>query len=1121
MDSVETSDNSNSATPNLKVNSSDGLGPDIVVSSPVTQSPRRTIYISAALIKKQLQDQLNENVLQIEKTANLGNALVRQKNELEERIKELDKTEDDEVPQDLKDRIAALEQDAKALNANTAEILVGSKGLALGGSDINSPGSSVSTPTSEPSSTPTSTLKGKSRYENKKGKPPKRDIELAAEIGHGLLQEVKRLTILLQEKEEGIKKLEIDKAELERVIEILTKQVRSKEEAEAQLKDANWNLELMRQDLTNQLEDLQQQLNRARNDYTKIEKALATATDVIEQLKDKEEKLITNLENLSNRHEKDMANNRRHVTALNREKNDLLKAVGDLKAQLDSVAATRNIRKRTPEPGAEPSVGDGEPSSNLETSGIPAALQGKNLSLEETLKALSVAYRMIGSLRANLQKEKSEKYEVKKLLSDSQEQIEMMRYELDDLSAMNQKKLSGIGNGHSDILVNEDSQSGDDDIIAVEEGDEETFIDKNNRPSSDILTSSKVNRSPSTRSSKSPRMSAISQNIEIEEFIDSNSNNRESVVSARGGLKDGDYEIIENQKSSQGEDEQDESTPHPEIDDDASSVNSFESAIETNADSKRGSASSRRDSNIPTSKRSSKRDTPQLHKKDSTKTANVLTSEESNIPNKTFRNVEVQTDPMAARSDSLSTIYTGKFTFGNRDTIFDMQGSNNDDQNTRQSILLSPDDNNVDIKRFTLDLSSQSGQQRDIHNQQGQPLKNNETEGSHFNNQQDRNGVPQNSDKPTDQVSGLAPPPRPSIGPPSSINTQRPASVDFGQQAGSPKISQFLNSIPGQKGSDSLRDNTLYSNGSRSRGINNGTEVSHHHTPSSGSVSTASSASTSADVAGRRSDSSHQEIGGPATGTTGTDPNIIHAITQTMIGEYLWKYTRRNFGGISEKRHKRFFWVHPYTKTLYWSNKDPGSYEPTDPKSKSGMSYFAYIEAVDQVVDHNPSPPGIYHMSLVIKTPERELKFTAPSKERHDYWYQALSYLLQRHDETGQVGQGQTAGRPSKTGSDPWDNQSHSHNLHTSTSPNGSLKGNNVREVKKKSSFSKLQSMFRRQDASSSLPNSPLSSEFVDGQPQQLVVPSSSQGELDDEDEDLENVRQCCDGKHDVSKLEK
>jgi hypothetical protein len=69
----------------------------------------------------------------------------------------------------------------------------------------------------------------------------------------------------------------------------------------------------------------------------------------------------------------------------------------------------------------------------------------------------------------------------------------------------------------------------------------------------------------------------------------------------------------------------------------------------------------------------------------------------------------------------------------------------------------------------------------------------------------------------------------------------------------------------------------------------------------------------------------------------GTDPAILHAITQTMIGEFLHKYTRRTIGkGHGERRHKRFFWVHPYTRTLYWSDADPGSSNVSESSAKSG-----------------------------------------------------------------------------------------------------------------------------------------------------------------------------------------
>jgi hypothetical protein len=96
---------------------------------------------------------------------------------------------------------------------------------------VGSPGPSA---TSISDSTPTASGR-LSRREKNKTKNRKNDIEFAAEIGQGLLVEVRRLQALLQEKEERIKELEIDRAELERSIEMLNKQIRVKEESEGML----------------------------------------------------------------------------------------------------------------------------------------------------------------------------------------------------------------------------------------------------------------------------------------------------------------------------------------------------------------------------------------------------------------------------------------------------------------------------------------------------------------------------------------------------------------------------------------------------------------------------------------------------------------------------------------------------------------------------------------------------------------------------------------------------------------------------------------------------------------------------------------------------------------------
>lgn len=130
----------------------------------------------------------------------------------------------------------------------------------------------------------------------------------------------------------------------------------------------------------------------------------------------------------------------------------------------------------------------------------------------------------------------------------------------------------------------------------------------------------------------------------------------------------------------------------------------------------------------------------------------------------------------------------------------------------------------------------------------------------------------------------------------------------------------------------------------------------------------------------------------------GTDPRMIQAITQTMIGEYLWKYTHRMVSGeISSTRHRRYFWVHPYTRTLYWSDQDPATGGKHNGKAK-----HVAIEAVRVVTDDNPYPPGLHRKSLEVLTPGRRIRLTAATSQRHETWFNSLSYLLLRTDDEQQ-----------------------------------------------------------------------------------------------------------------------
>ncbi|KAL6239196.1 hypothetical protein BDW75DRAFT_153229 [Aspergillus navahoensis] len=153
----------------------------------------------------------------------------------------------------------------------------------------------------------------------------------------------------------------------------------------------------------------------------------------------------------------------------------------------------------------------------------------------------------------------------------------------------------------------------------------------------------------------------------------------------------------------------------------------------------------------------------------------------------------------------------------------------------------------------------------------------------------------------------------------------------------------------------------------------------------------------------------------PQESTASVQPtSVVDAIAQTMVGEWMWKYVRRrrSFGGDKDNwegrnaeevsasitnsgvRHKRWVWLAPYERAVMWSSKQP----TTGPAllGKSGRKLI--IQSVLDVKDDTPLPKGFsgpvqFNRSILILTPQRALKFTATSIERHYVWLTALSFL--------------------------------------------------------------------------------------------------------------------------------
>ncbi|KAI4196120.1 MAG: hypothetical protein LQ350_006756 [Teloschistes chrysophthalmus] len=151
-----------------------------------------------------------------------------------------------------------------------------------------------------------------------------------------------------------------------------------------------------------------------------------------------------------------------------------------------------------------------------------------------------------------------------------------------------------------------------------------------------------------------------------------------------------------------------------------------------------------------------------------------------------------------------------------------------------------------------------------------------------------------------------------------------------------------------------------------------------------------------------------QTAGLPAETTS-----VVDAIAHTMVGEWMWKYIRkRKSFGIGESplpefeearngsenhsgvRHKRWVWLAPYERTVMWSGKQPTNGSTLLGKGGRKLT----IQSVLDVQDDMPMPKGadsrqVFGRSILILTPQRALKFTAPSQDRHYIWLTALSFL--------------------------------------------------------------------------------------------------------------------------------
>ncbi|KAI9486371.1 MAG: hypothetical protein EXX96DRAFT_516368 [Benjaminiella poitrasii] len=412
-------------------------------------------------VKLELTDQLNEKEKVLKKTGTnplSRNALIQQTEVIKKELLDLNQyDQEQELPLEIRSKLENL--------ANKFQYLKSTANSHTSSSKLKTSNPSVDmSPSLPPPPTNSSPTKQRTKLMNGNRRNP--DIEFATEIGQGLLIEVRKLQNILQEKDEIIKQLQLSQADNERTYETIQKQLKQKEENDEKLKEENWDLEVKNQELQTHLSEANQAITKHNVELGRLTKQLKSQSEQMDIMKAQEEKSTSMMEVMKARHEQETHQLRRHAATAQREQAQLQKEVDALntevkicKAKLaiklatahraDESDALLNVRNDDPDL-LDPMSGSAHSGSN--TAAVAAATQAsRSQAMEtETLKqSLAHAHRIISNLRSSYHKEKLEKFELKKMLSESQEHIEQMRKEV-----ASQPSLLGVNAGRSSSKSN-------------------------------------------------------------------------------------------------------------------------------------------------------------------------------------------------------------------------------------------------------------------------------------------------------------------------------------------------------------------------------------------------------------------------------------------------------------------------------------------------------------------------------------------------------------------------------------------------------------------------------------------------------------------------------------------
>ncbi|KAK9234799.1 meiotic cell cortex C-terminal pleckstrin homology-domain-containing protein [Lipomyces kononenkoae] len=899
------------------------------------------------------------------------------------------------------------------------------------------------------------------------------DGQFVADIGQELLVECRKLQLLNAEKDEKLKESDALRSQLEATIENLEARVRHLDESEYRYKEENWNLELKIQEIESDSSEISHRLSKLNLENSRTLQMYTAQVDMLETMQAKHSDLTNELDSWKTRYESEMLNYERVIAELQRDNDALSKSVANLNEQLSSpVYLEPNVVANSERQDEGPEVGDGEVSDDPKTPERSPSLSpvkatpAHRAALEgETLRAsLAHAHRTITTLRGAVHREKTEKFELRRLLAEAQDEIESLKNSKGSkrpkvVGAQSTKRttLLGPNGGRYRYRISNDVDelerdiawetfNGSSEILAsskeLSASETDGFETAHDQPTSDeeIFSDRTEEEDYQTGAESIPAGNPIyadDDDTETESSAISRVISRQRSALSRSNITDDDDEVmgsrilrstLSRHNLHQKRDSENFGTPVPLFDELGSSP------FRTQATPTKATKIDVRNAHVMTdpwepeivyvkhevTAESVMADAAALHmvtisrdvyellvgRKTTPTTAtpdsepSVAMSEEDERDSHLNRQVTLES--VAADAESLSLTILSKAEYesvmNHKPTLQSLEA----DASALSMVVLPADEYSTASMRLSDTAASLTAAAANL----GLVvIAKTDHERLLDDAAKYRALSPETLAAYAESLSLVA---IPNVDYNSLINravTPESVATDAAQLTAAAKPSSIsLNANNGEMEKSSNDYTNVMATSAASLAVDLGTPISR----TEDNFKLASFKGSSIYEGDEQSPVGNRQGEVPALSSDkfsgrseAIAPLLLQAISQTMIGEYLWKYTRRKGRPtLSENRHKRYFWVQPYNRTLYWSNRNPSAGGEIKVKS-------APIEGLRVVHDDNPFPPGLYHKSLLILTPTRALKVTCFTQGRHETWFNSLSFLLLRTNSIPTVTAGQ------------------------------------------------------------------------------------------------------------------